>query len=83
MERSGIKETPGTVGKWVNESAMDRLIRTVIGLGLLAVALFGRVGIGWAVLAAGGILLLTGITGVCPLYRVMGVNTRKVSRRAS
>jgi hypothetical protein len=54
-----------------NEGTADRVIRVVIGLGLLSIVFLGpQTPWGWI-----GIVLLTGIVGFCPLYRMVGINT--------
>ena len=56
-----------------NEGIADRAIRVVLGLGLLSLVFigphtwFGLVGL---------VPLVTGLVGFCPLYRVLGLNTR-------
>lgn len=55
-----------------NEGSIDRIIRVVVGLGLLSMTvigphtLFGLIGL---------VPLVTGLVGFCPLYRVLGVRT--------
>jgi hypothetical protein len=59
-----------------NENMIDRIIRGVIGVALLAGAIFALVGIWqWVVGLIGVILLATGITGICPGYKVLGIRT--------
>ncbi len=69
----------------VNESMFDRSVRVLIGLGLVALWVFGVVTItAWAIVAVavGAILVLTGLVGFCPLYAVLGGSTaRKVPVR--
>ncbi len=49
----------------VNEGAVDRVVRTVIGIALLALVFTGpRTPWGWL----GLLPLATGLTGFCPLY---------------
>jgi len=61
-----------------NEGTADRIIRVVIGLGLLSIVFVGpQTPWGWI----GVVPLLTGIMGFCPLYRLVGVNTCAVSRK--
>ncbi len=63
-----------------NVGPMDRAIRIVIGLILLlAVALTGLYTnpIGVIGILLGVILIFTGATRFCPLYRVTGMNTCK------
>jgi hypothetical protein len=59
----------------INESNLDRATRIFFGLFLLIVAtlLFGVWQ--WVFGAASALLLLTGILGISPLYRLIGVNT--------
>jgi membrane protein implicated in regulation of membrane protease activity len=55
-----------------NEGFLDRLIRIVVGLVLLALVFVGpHTPLGWL----GLIPLATGIVGYCPLYRLLGINT--------
>jgi len=66
----------------VNESPADRLIRLVLGGGLLAYGLFAMGGLqgsttGVIASVAGGVLVFTGVTGFCALYKVFGINTNK------
>jgi len=62
-----------------NESMVDRIIRGVLGLGLLALyfsnAVTGTLGIVLAVV--GAIALLTGLVGFCPLYSLLKIRTNK------
>ncbi len=56
----------------VNEGTLDRGIRIVAGVVLIALALVGPK-TPWGFI---GILpLLTGLVGFCPTYRLLGVNT--------
>jgi uncharacterized membrane protein len=65
-----------------NENTADRVVRTVLGGGLL-VASFTSLGITSAkplgVLSAltGAVLLFTAATGSCLLYKLVGLNTAK------
>lgn len=61
----------------INENATDRVVRVVIGLVLLAAWIFGWTAGAWTVVAAivGAILVLTGLSGFCPLYRLLNVST--------
>ncbi len=56
----------------INEGGLDRAVRIVVGLVLIALAATGTVGV-WGYI--GIIPLLTGIAGVCPAYSLMGINT--------
>jgi hypothetical protein len=63
-----------------NESGLDRIIRVVIAIsavvGAVAVGM-GTVG-AWVLLAVAAIMLVTAVTGFCPLYRVFGLSTCRV-----
>lgn len=56
----------------VNEGAIDRILRVVVGAGILSLAFIGPQ-TPWAYL--GAIPLLTGIVGFCPAYALLGINT--------
>ena len=64
---------------FVNESSVDRIIRGVVGIALLASALGGIVtgGLGVFLMVIGAVLLLTGVVGFCPLYRLFKFRTNK------
>lgn len=55
-----------------NEGAVDRVLRVVVGLGILSLAFVGPQ-TPWAYL--GLVPLLTGLVGYCPLYAVLGLRT--------
>lgn len=55
-----------------NAGTLDRTLRIVVGLALIALAATGTVGLwGWI----GVVPLLTGAIGNCPLYSLLGINT--------
>lgn len=57
-----------------NMGTIDRILRGILGVGLLTWALLGRQEIhllGWL----GVIPLGTALFGFCPLYRLLGLNT--------
>ena len=62
-----------------NESGIDRVVRVIIAiaavLGAWAVG-FGSV-FGIILLVVAAIMLLTAVTGFCPLYRIFGMSTAK------
>lgn len=64
---------------FMNESNMDRVIRVVVGLALLALGWTGMVGggLGLVFKILGFIPLLTGIVGFCPLYAIFKFKTLK------
>ncbi len=63
-----------------NESNADRIARTILGIALVGGGLlFGGVAaIVLYLLAA--VLLLTAAVGVCPLYRLVGFDTCRLSK---
>lgn len=56
----------------VNVGTVDRMVRIVIGLALIAAAATGRIGV-WGYI--GVLPLLTGLLKVCPAYSLIGMNT--------
>jgi Protein of unknown function (DUF2892) len=60
-----------------NVGTIDRALRTVVGLVLIAYALkLGMPNTGWNWLGWVGVVpLLTALIGNCPLYSLVGVNT--------
>jgi hypothetical protein len=66
----------------VNEGPIDRIARIAAGAALLAIAVLGLVASPLSLVAGalGAILLLTGVTGFCPLYAVFGVSTCPVKQ---
>lgn len=60
-----------------NEGTIDRAMRVMVGLILIALAATGTVGMwGWI-----GIMpLLTGAIGYCPAYTIFGVTTCPVKK---
>ena len=55
-----------------NEGTIDRVLRVVLGLVLIALTLTGTIGVwGWIGVA----LVATGALGFCPAYTLLGINT--------
>ncbi len=55
-----------------NEGTIDRALRIIAGLVLIALAATGTVGVwGWI----GIVPLATGLIGWCPAYTLLGINT--------
>jgi hypothetical protein len=55
-----------------NVGGIDRILRVVLGLALLALTLTGAIGVwGWI----GVVPLLTAAMGFCPLYSVLGISS--------
>lgn len=55
-----------------NEHALDRVVRVILGLGLLSLVFVGPKTL-WGLV--GLIPLVTGLIGSCPLYTVLGFST--------
>ena len=62
-----------------NESGLDRIIRVILGVVLLALYFTGTVtgGLGIVLIVVGAIALLTGVVGFCPLYALLKLRTNK------
>ncbi len=62
-----------------NESGLDRIIRVIVGIVLLALYFTGAVtgGLGIILIVLGAVALLTGAVGFCPLYSLLKINTNK------
>jgi hypothetical protein len=60
-----------------NEGTVDRTVRIVLGLALLALVFVGPKT--WLGLV-GLIPLVTGIAGFCPLYRLVGIRTCRTAQ---
>lgn len=68
-----------------NEGSVDRIVRIVLGVVLIAVAYSigqGQCSALPAVLGIVGVVaLITGIVGWCGLYAVLGINTCKLPKK--
>jgi len=62
-----------------NEHPVERAVRVVVGLGLVAAAATGALG-WWAYI--GVIPVITGLVGSCPLYTLLGISTCPVKPKA-
>ena len=61
-----------------NEHTVERVVRVVIGVGLLFLVWMGpQTPWGWV----GLVPLLTGLVGSCPLYRMFGFSTCSIDKR--
>ena len=56
----------------LNVGNIDRSLRILAGLTLVGLAAFGTIG-AWGFI--GAIPLVTGVVGLCPLYKLLGVAT--------
>jgi hypothetical protein len=56
----------------VTEHPIERALRVLVGLTLISLVFYGpKTAWGWI----GVIPILTGITGLCPLYTLLGIST--------
>lgn len=67
-----------------NLGSFDRVLRLVVGIGLLVAAFVPAFGFGanpllqWGSVIVGLVLIGTAAMRFCPLYRLFGLSTRKV-----
>lgn len=67
-----------------NEGTPDRILRGVAGLVLLLAAVLVLHGLWqWVAGVVGLVLLVTGASGICPAYRLLGINTCPVQTDSS
>lgn len=55
-----------------NEGTIDRTVRIIAGIALIALTYTGHIGV-WGYI--GVVPLITGILGICPAYSIFGVST--------
>lgn len=60
-----------------NVGGIDRILRIVVGIALIAWALMGGPVWAWV----GIVPLATGLIGFCPLYPLLGVNTCSTNKQ--
>jgi len=60
-----------------NLGGLDRIVRLVAGLALIAVGALGMVAAPWHYVAmgAGAVFTLTSVISFCPLYTILGINS--------
>ena len=62
-----------------NMGSIDRIIRVIASI--LLIVLFAtdvvQGAIGWVVIAIAAVFTLTSTVGFCPLYTILGINTKK------
>lgn len=63
----------------VNEHPVERIVRVVLGAGLVAMAAMGTIGV-WGYI--GVVPLLTGAIGSCPIYTLFGISTCPMKSKA-
>jgi hypothetical protein len=61
----------------MNVGTVDRLLRVIVGIALIAIVFVGpKTPWGWV----GVVPLLTAFISFCPLYTLLGINTRPSKR---
>lgn len=62
-----------------NTGKVDRIIRVIVGVLLVGNVFTGlQSPIGWI----GLVLIATGVFGVCPMYSLLGINTKSLGEKA-
>ena len=62
-----------------NTGKIDRIIRVIVGVLLVGNVFTGiQTPIGWV----GIILIVTGVFGTCPMYSLLGINTKSLAEKA-
>jgi membrane-associated protease RseP (regulator of RpoE activity) len=79
------KNRSGEQGMSKNVGTIDRVIRLIIGVALIAFAVhIGFPETGWNWLGWIGVVpILTALFGMCPLYRLIGVSTCATNLRSA
>lgn len=65
-----------------NVGTIDRVIRVLLGLGLLSMTFMLQGSVRWIGLV-GVVLLLTAAFGICPLYTVLGIKTCSTAHKGA
>ncbi|MBK8457315.1 MAG: DUF2892 domain-containing protein [Phyllobacteriaceae bacterium] len=64
-----------------NEGTVDRALRVIVGIALLAAYFLYPLGTwGWVAALVGVIALVTGAVGTCPVYSLLGISTCPVKK---
>ena len=62
-----------------NSGGIDRALRVIVGLVLIALAVTNTVGVlGWI----GVVPVLTGAVGFCPAYALLGIKTCSIEKQS-
>ena len=64
-----------------NESGFDRVLRVILAVAIAVLYFTGVLSGAWAIVLGviAVILLITGLVGFCPLYKLLGISTLKKS----
>jgi hypothetical protein len=64
-----------------NQGMIERVIRVLLGLALVWMVLYASMGLAdiwkWTLTVVALLLIVTGISGICPLWMVLKINTNK------
>lgn len=74
MKKKGVFMKP-------NEGKVDRIIRVVLGLGLITGGFFTAGTVQIVLWVLGAVSLITGAIGFCGLYALLGINTCGIKKR--
>jgi hypothetical protein len=68
-----------------NEGTLDRAVRVVLAVvaAIVGFAVGAASALGIVLLVVAAVLLVTGLVGFCPLYRVLGLSTAKTTVQSS
>jgi len=60
-----------------NVGGIDRIVRLLAGIALIAVGAMGMLAAPWSYVAmgAGAVFVLTSAISFCPLYTILGINS--------
>ncbi len=64
-----------------NEGSVDRIIRAILGIGLIIGGFFLSGVLKIILIIIGIVLLITAITGFCGLYALLGINTCSIKKK--
>jgi hypothetical protein len=72
----------GVIEMTANVGGIDKILRIVVGLALLAFAVFGPADIAWKWVGYIGVVpLATALLNWCPAYTLLGISTCPVKAR--
>ncbi len=67
-----------------NVGSADKIVRIVVGIALIAFALFGPADIGWKWVGWIGVIpIVTALMGWCPLYSIVGIRTCPMEKKSA
>lgn len=64
-----------------NEGKVDRIIRVILGLGLITGGFFTAGTLQIVLWVVGAVSLITGAIGFCGLYAIFGINTCGIKKQ--